>query len=234
MKAVILAGGYGSRLSEETQVRPKPMVEVGGRPILWHILKIYTAHGITDFVICGGYKASMIKEYFANYYLYHSDCHFDLRNNRMEIVRNGVEPWSVTLIDTGENTMTGGRLKRVREHLDDETFFVTYGDGVSNVNIRCLLEFHPGKARRRRCMGQRRLLRRRARRARLRRRRQHGVGEGTARAARGRRAARRLQASRLLAADGHAARQDVPGRALAIRRRSMEGVVTPAMSNGIR
>jgi glucose-1-phosphate cytidylyltransferase len=142
MKAVILAGGVGSRLTEETQIKPKPMVEIGGRPILWHIMKIYAAHGITEFVVCCGYKGYIIKEYFANYFLYQCDCRFELKTNRMEVVRNGVEAWRVTLIDTGESTMTGGRLKRVRDYVGDETFCVTYGDGVSDVNIRDLIEFH--------------------------------------------------------------------------------------------
>ncbi len=142
MKAVILAGGFGSRLSEETQVKPKPMIEIGGKPILWHIMKIYAAHGIDDFIICCGYKGYIIKEYFANYFLHQCDCRFDLKNNRMEVLRNGVERWNVTLVDTGENSMTGGRLKRVREHIGDETFCFTYGDGVSDVNIRDLVQFH--------------------------------------------------------------------------------------------
>ena len=142
MKAVILAGGFGSRLSEETQVKPKPMVEIGGKPILWHIMKIYSAHGISDFIICCGHKGYMIKEYFANYFLYQADCCFDLKNNRMEVLRNGVEPWNVTLVDTGEHTMTGGRLKRVREYVGDETFCFTYGDGVSDMNLRDLIAFH--------------------------------------------------------------------------------------------
>jgi glucose-1-phosphate cytidylyltransferase len=142
MKAVILAGGFGSRLSEETQVKPKPMVEIGGRPILWHIMKIYAAHAITDFIICCGYKGFMIKEYFANYFLHHADWRFDLKNNRMELLRNGVEHWSVTVIDTGENTMTGGRLKRVQEFIGDETFCLTYGDGVSDVDVSKTVEFH--------------------------------------------------------------------------------------------
>jgi glucose-1-phosphate cytidylyltransferase len=142
MKTVILAGGFGSRLSEETQIKPKPMIEIGGRPILWHIMKIYAAHGLTDFIVCCGYKGYVIKEYFANYFLYQADCRFDLKNNRMEVLRNGVEPWSVTLIDTGEHTMTGGRLKRVREYIGDETFCFTYGDGVSDLNIREIVEFH--------------------------------------------------------------------------------------------
>jgi glucose-1-phosphate cytidylyltransferase len=142
MKVVILAGGFGSRLSEETQVKPKPMVEIGGKPILWHIMKIYAAHGLSDFIICCGYKGYMIKEYFANYFLYQSDCRFDLKNNRMEVIRNGAEPWNVTLLDTGERTMTGGRLKRVREYIGDGTFCFTYGDGVCDVNIRALIEFH--------------------------------------------------------------------------------------------
>jgi glucose-1-phosphate cytidylyltransferase len=142
VKAVILAGGFGSRLSEETHVKPKPMVEIGGRPILWHIMKIYSVHGITDFVICCGYRGYMIKEYFANYFLYQSDCRFDLKNNQMEVLRNGVEPWNVTLIDTGEDTLTGGRLKRVRQYLGNETFCFTYGDGVCDMNIRDLIAFH--------------------------------------------------------------------------------------------
>jgi glucose-1-phosphate cytidylyltransferase len=142
MKVVILAGGFGSRLSEETQIKPKPMVEIGGKPILWHIMKIYAAHGLSDFIICCGYKGYMVKEYFANYSLYHSDCRFDLKNNRMEVLRNRVEPWNVTLIDTGERTMTGGRLRRVRQYLGDESFCLTYGDGVSDVNISALIEFH--------------------------------------------------------------------------------------------
>jgi glucose-1-phosphate cytidylyltransferase len=146
MKAVILAGGLGSRLSEETQVRPKPMVEIGGKPILWHIMKIYASHGITDFIVCCGYKGYMIKEYFANYFLHHSDCRFDLKNNRMEVLRNGVEHWDVTLVDTGENTMTGGRLKRVRDYIGDETFCFTYGDGVSDVNVCELVRFHRAQA----------------------------------------------------------------------------------------
>lgn len=142
MKAVILAGGYGTRLSEETSVRPKPMVEIGGRPILWHIMKTYSAHGINDFVICCGYKGHIIKEYFANYFMHKCDVTFDLRNNQMEVHQNGVEPWKVTLIDTGEDTMTGGRIKRVQEYVGDGTFCLTYGDGVSDVNITELIEFH--------------------------------------------------------------------------------------------
>ena len=142
MKDVILAGGHGSRLSEETQIRPKPMVEVGGKPILWHIMKMYTAHGINDFIICCGYKSHVIKEYFANYSLLMSDITFDMRKNEMKIHQNGVEPWKVTLIDTGEKSMTGGRLKRVRDYIGNETFCATYGDGVSDVNIRKLIEFH--------------------------------------------------------------------------------------------
>lgn len=142
MKAVILAGGFGSRLSEETQVKPKPMVEIGDRPILWHIMKIYSAHGINDFIICCGYKGYMIKEFFANYVLRMSDFTFDLRRNKMEVLRNGVESWKVTLIETGEKTMTGGRLKRVRDYVGDETFCFTYGDGVSDINLRELIDFH--------------------------------------------------------------------------------------------
>jgi glucose-1-phosphate cytidylyltransferase len=142
MKAVILAGGFGSRLSEETQIKPKPMVEIGGRPILWHIMKIYEASGITDFVVCCGYKGYLIKEYFATYFLNHADCRFDLQNNRMQVLRNDVEPWQVTLVDTGENTMTGGRLRRVRDFVGDETFCFTYGDGVSDVRIQDVIAHH--------------------------------------------------------------------------------------------
>jgi glucose-1-phosphate cytidylyltransferase len=125
MKTVILAGGYGTRISEESSIRPKPMVEIGGKPILWHIMKIYSAHGINDFVICCGYKAYVIKEYFANYFLHTADVTFDLRRNSMEVHHAKAEPWRVTLVDTGEQTMTGGRLKRVREYLGNETFFMT-------------------------------------------------------------------------------------------------------------
>jgi glucose-1-phosphate cytidylyltransferase len=142
MKAVILAGGLGTRLSEETSVRPKPMVEIGGRPILWHVMKIYAAHGIMDFVVCLGYKGYLIKEYFANYFLHMSDVTFDMSKNKMEVHEGKAEPWKVTLVDTGDNTQTGGRLGRVRRYLDDTTFCMTYGDGVSDVNIRALLEFH--------------------------------------------------------------------------------------------
>ena len=142
MKAVILAGGMGTRISEETQLRPKPMVEIGGRPILWHIMKIYSAHGIQEFVICLGYKGYVIKEYFANYFLHMSDVTFDMKDNRMEVRQRHAEPWRVTLVDTGESTQTGGRLKRVREYVGDETFCFTYGDGLSDVDIARLLAFH--------------------------------------------------------------------------------------------
>lgn len=142
MKAVILAGGLGTRLSEETTVKPKPMVEIGGRPILWHIMKIYSASGINDFIICCGYKGYLIKEYFANYFLHMSDVTFDMRFNQMNVHCGYAEPWRVTLVDTGDKTMTGGRLKRVREHIGNETFCFTYGDGVSSVNIKELVKFH--------------------------------------------------------------------------------------------
>jgi glucose-1-phosphate cytidylyltransferase len=142
MKTVILAGGYGTRISEETTVKPKPMVEIGDRPMLWHIMKIYAAHGINDFIICLGYKGYIIKEYFANYLLYMSDVTFDLRKNKMEVHQNGTESWKVTLIDTGENSMTGGRIKRVKHYIGDETFCLTYGDGVSDINIKELIDFH--------------------------------------------------------------------------------------------
>lgn len=142
MKAVILAGGFGTRISEESSVRPKPMVEIGNYPILWHIMKIYSAYGIDEFIVCCGYKSYMIKEYFANYFLHRADVTFDIQNNRMEVLQNHVEPWKVTLVDTGENTMTGGRLKRVREYVGNETFCMTYGDGVSDIRIDQLIEFH--------------------------------------------------------------------------------------------
>lgn len=148
MKAVILAGGLGTRLSEETVLRPKPMVEIGGRPILWHIMKTYSAHGINEFVICLGYKGYVIKEYFANYFLHMSDVTFDMQNNQMEVLHNNAEPWKVTLVDTGPNTMTGGRLKRVARFLDDDDFCFTYGDGVADIDISAQIAFHKshGKA----------------------------------------------------------------------------------------
>jgi len=143
LKAVILAGGLGTRIAEETSSRPKPMVEVGGKPILWHIMKMYSVHGVNDFVICCGYKGYMIKEYFANYFLHMSDVTFDMANsNAMEIHQQYAEPWKITLIDTGENTLTGGRLKRVSRHLGDEDFCFTYGDGVSDVDLTKLIAFH--------------------------------------------------------------------------------------------
>ena len=142
MKLVLLAGGLGTRLSEETGVRPKPMVEIGGKPILWHIMKIYLAHGISDVIVCCGYKGHMIKEYFANYYLRSSDITFDLQHNEIVYHRRRSETWRVTLVDTGEDTLTGGRLKRVREHLCNEDFCFTYGDGVADVNITELIAFH--------------------------------------------------------------------------------------------
>ena len=143
MKAVILAGGLGTRISEETSFKPKPMIEIGGKPILWHIMKIYSHHGINEFIICCGYKGYVIKEYFANYFLHQSDITFNMTNNEMKIHQERAEPWKVTLIDTGENTMTGGRLKRVKEYLDnDEPFCLTYGDGVADINISQLIKFH--------------------------------------------------------------------------------------------
>jgi glucose-1-phosphate cytidylyltransferase len=141
MKAVILAGGYGTRISEETHLKPKPMVEVGGRPILWHIMKMYSSHEINEFIICLGYKGYVIKEYFANYFLHMSDVTFDMKDNRMRVHRNDCEPWTVTLVDTGIDTMTGGRLKRIASYLNDD-FCFTYGDGVSDVDIGKLIEFH--------------------------------------------------------------------------------------------
>lgn len=145
MKTIILAGGLGTRLSEETTVKPKPMVEIGGRPILWHIMKTYSHYGYNDFIICLGYKGYIIKEYFANYYLHQSDITIDLKSNSSEIHNNTAEPWRITLIDTGENTMTGGRLKRVKEYIGNGTFMMTYGDGVADVNINDLVSFHKTK-----------------------------------------------------------------------------------------
>ena len=143
MKAVILAGGLGTRISEETIIRPKPMVEIGGKPILWHIMKVYSAHGINEFIICCGYKGYMIKEYFANYYLHRSDVTFDMQNNEMHVHENKAEPWKVTLVDTGDDSQTGGRLKRVEKYLkDEESFCFTYGDGVGDVDITKLIELH--------------------------------------------------------------------------------------------
>lgn len=142
MKVVILAGGYGTRLSEETRVKPKPMVEIGNYPVLWHIMKIYSAHGLNEFVICLGYRGEMIKQYFAEFLLNHSDVTFDLQKREMNIHRSTIEPWCVTLVDTGEKSMTGGRIKRVREYINNETFCLTYGDGVSDINITELIKFH--------------------------------------------------------------------------------------------
>ncbi|MGN6653194.1 glucose-1-phosphate cytidylyltransferase [Trinickia sp.] len=142
MKAVLLAGGLGTRISEETHLRPKPMIEIGGKPILWHIMKIYSKHGIDDFIICCGYKGYVIKEYFANYFLHMSDITFDIRSNKMDVLQNGVESWRVTLVDTGEHTMTGGRLKRIRPYLGEDDFCFTYGDGVGNVDVTAAIEFH--------------------------------------------------------------------------------------------
>lgn len=142
MKAVILAGGFGTRLSEATNLIPKPMVEIGGKPILWHIMKTYSAHGIYEFVICCGYKGYIIKEYFANYFRHNSDLTIDIANNRIDVLDNHAEPWKVTLVDTGLNTMTGGRIKRIHKYIGDEPFLLTYGDGVSDVNIRESIEFH--------------------------------------------------------------------------------------------
>jgi len=145
MKAVILAGGLGTRISEETHLKPKPLIEIGGMPLLWHIMKIYSAHGINDFVICCGYKGYMIKEYFANYFLHMSDVTFDIKNNTMDVHKKSAEPWKVTLVDTGLETMTGGRLKKVEKYLDNDLFAFTYGDGISNVDISQLIDFHKSK-----------------------------------------------------------------------------------------
>ncbi|HAE80693.1 MAG: glucose-1-phosphate cytidylyltransferase [Clostridium sp.] len=147
MKVVILAGGFGTRISEESYLKPKPMVEIGGQPILWHIMKYYSEFGFNDFVICLGYKQYVVKEYFAQYFLHTADITFDLANNRMEVLHKHAEPWKVTLVDTGLMTMTGGRIKRVREYLGEEPFLLTYGDGVSNVDIHALVKFHESHGR---------------------------------------------------------------------------------------
>jgi glucose-1-phosphate cytidylyltransferase len=142
MKAIILAGGKGTRIFEESVLKPKPMVEIGGRPILWHIMKIYAAHGITDFIVCCGYKGEVIKDYFANYFLYASDVTFDLAKNKVQFHHKDPEPWKVTLVDTGLDTMTGGRLRRIRQYLDGDDFCMTYGDGVADINVSALLDYH--------------------------------------------------------------------------------------------
>ncbi|MEM9479765.1 MAG: glucose-1-phosphate cytidylyltransferase [Verrucomicrobiota bacterium] len=147
MKAVLLAGGLGTRLSEETHLRPKPMIEVGGRPILWHIMKIYSVGGVNEFVICSGYRGYIIKEYFANYFLHMSDVTFDMENNEMEVHQRRSEPWKITVVDTGENTMTGGRIKRIKDYIGDETFCLSYGDGVADVSIKDLVKFHKSEGR---------------------------------------------------------------------------------------
>lgn len=142
MKVVLLAGGYGTRISEESHLKPKPMIEIGGHPILWHIMKTFSHYGLHEFIICCGYKGYVIKEYFANYFLHLSDVTFDLRQNKMEVHQSASEPWKVTLVDTGQETMTGGRIKRVEPYINEDTFCMTYGDGVSNVNIEALVNFH--------------------------------------------------------------------------------------------
>ncbi|MDM7273525.1 glucose-1-phosphate cytidylyltransferase [Sulfurihydrogenibium azorense] len=142
MKVVILAGGFGTRLSEETDIKPKPMVEIGGKPILWHIMKIYSSYGFNDFIICLGYKGYIIKEFFANYFFHTSDVTIDLKDNKIEVHSVKAEPWKVTLVDTGLNTMTGGRIKRIKPFVENQTFMLTYGDGVGNIDIKKLLEFH--------------------------------------------------------------------------------------------
>lgn len=143
MKVVILAGGFGTRISEESHLKPKPMIEIGGKPILWHIMKLYSQYGFNEFIICAGYKQDVIKEWFANYYLHNSDITFDFsKANQVTVHSNVSEPWKVTIVDTGLNTMTGGRIKRIKPYIDNSTFMVTYGDGVSNVNIEALLKYH--------------------------------------------------------------------------------------------
>ena len=200
MKVVILAGGFGTRIAEESHLKPKPMIEIGEQPILWHIMKYYSAFGFHDFVICLGYKQFVVKEYFADYFLHTSDVTFDLQNNSMEVHRKHAEPWRVTLVDTGLNTMTGGRVRRIREYTDNEPFMLTYGDGVSNVDLNALLDFHKkhgkiatltmvnigqakGEGRQRRYPDQRWVHGLQSRDFRLFKGRYHGAGEGAAAAA---------------------------------------------------
>ena len=142
MKTVILAGGFGTRLSEETSILPKPMVQIGGRPIIWHIMKMYSSHGFNEFIICLGYRGDVIKEFFMNYFMLQSDLKIDMESNNIEVLNRNVEPWKITLVDTGQNTMTGGRIKRIKEYIGNETFFLTYGDGVSDIDFDKLLDFH--------------------------------------------------------------------------------------------
>lgn len=142
MKVVILAGGYGTRISEESHLKPKPMIEIDGKPIMWHIMKYYSSFGFQDFIICCGYKGYVIKEFFADYFLHNSDITFDLKSNRLEVLNNDSEPWKVTCVDTGLNTMTGGRIKRIQKFVDQEPFLMTYGDGVSDVDIKALIQHH--------------------------------------------------------------------------------------------
>jgi len=248
MKAVILAGGLGTRLSEETVVKPKPMVEIGGRPILWHIMKGYSAHGVNTFVVCLGYKGYLIKEYFANYFLHMSDVTFDIANNQLEVLQANAEPWRVTLVDTGDETMTGGRLRRVAAHLGPDDFCFTYGDGVADVDITGLIAFHrqqgrlatvtavrrpesgryPGHGLRgeaaRRGVDQRRLLRVVAARPRVHRRGCHHLGARADGAAGERGTAGGLRSRGVLAADGHAARQDEAGGTVGDRPGPVEGL----------
>jgi glucose-1-phosphate cytidylyltransferase len=216
MKAVILAGGLGTRISEESHLRPKPMIEIGGKPIMWHVMKLYGKHGITDFVICCGYKGYVIKEYFANYFLHMSDVTFDMKANSMEVHKRHAEPWRVTLVDTGETTQTGGRIRRIREHIDG-TFCLTYGDGVSNVDVRALIAFH--QAHRTDCtvtaiqpagrFGPIELEGDRAR----------AAGDARRAGPPG-----RLPAPWLLGRHGHASRQELPRRPMELRRSAMESV----------
>jgi glucose-1-phosphate cytidylyltransferase len=218
MKVVILAGGYGTRISEESTIRPKPLVEIGGHPILWHIMKIYSAHGLNDFIVLCGYKGHLIKQFFRDYALARADVTFDLHAREMHNHRNGVEPWRVTLLDTGEKTMTGGRIKRARPYLDDDPFCLTYGDGVSDINVAKLIEFHrrtdalvtvsavrpPGRFG---VLNLRsgRFLRRRPQGTGLHRRRRHGVGTRALGGHGARRPGRGVPAPRLLAEHGHTA-----------------------------
>jgi glucose-1-phosphate cytidylyltransferase len=255
MKAVILAGGYGTRISEETQSRPKPMVEIGGKPLLWHIMKIYSHYGVKDFVICLGFKGYVIKEYFANYCLHTSDVTFDLLSNQLITHERNTEDWRVTLVDTGQETQTGGRLKRVARYLhESEPFCMTYGDGVGDVDVAKLLEFHSGHGRMATVTattapGRFGALRMQGtqvegfqekpsgmgpgstadssycrRGFEVHRRRCDGVGAGSTGAARGRRGVGGVQARRVLATHGHAAREEPIGGAVGERERALEGL----------
>jgi glucose-1-phosphate cytidylyltransferase len=229
MRAVLLAGGLGTRFAEETDVRPKPMIEIGGKPILWHIMKIYSSHGINDFIICLGYKGYVIKEYFSNYFLHQSNVTFDLRENRMEVLHKHAEPWRVTLIDTGEETMIGGRIKRILPYIgDDDAFCLTYGDGVADIDITESIAFHRREGRLATVTGTQPpgrfgAINHQGRR--VHRRRRHRVGERADDETGGGRPAQRIPPRRVLAPDGYVAGQALPGRFVDRQQGTLEDLV---------